>query len=91
MLEQVIAKHPLNSMIEILKLATLFHCVLCNKEKVPITTEFREDIHKIVYNGHPGPVVQSIVSLTTSLVVKMLTVLVSTLSNSQIILRKKCE
>ena len=31
-----------------------------------------------------GPVVQSIVSLTSSLVVKMLTVLVSTISNSQI-------
>ena len=36
-----------------------------------------------------GPVVQSIVSLTDSLVVKMLTVLVSTISNSQVILLKK--
>ena len=38
-----------------------------------------------------GPVVQSIVRLMTSLVVKMLTVLVSTISNSQLFLLKKCE
>ena len=38
-----------------------------------------------------GPVVESIISLTSSLVVKMLTVLVSTISNSQVILLKKCE
>ena len=35
-----------------------------------------------------GPVVQSVVSLTTSLVVKMLTVLVGTISNSQVFLLK---
>ena len=35
-----------------------------------------------------GPVVQSIISLTSSLVVKMLTVLVS---NSQVFLLKKCK
>ena len=38
-----------------------------------------------------GPVVQSAVSLISSLVVKMLTVLVSTISNSQVFLLKKCE
>ena len=38
-----------------------------------------------------GPDVQSSVSLTSSLVVKMLTVLVSTISNSQVFLLKKCE
>ena len=38
-----------------------------------------------------GPVVQSHVSLTSSLVVKLLTVLVSTISNSQVFLLKKCE
>ena len=38
-----------------------------------------------------GPVVQSIVSLTSSLVVKMLTHLVSTISNSQVFFLKKCE
>ena len=38
--------------------------------------------------GDLGPVVQSIVSLTSSLVVKMLTVLVSTISNSQVFLLK---
>ena len=35
-----------------------------------------------------GPVVQNIVSLTSSLVVKMLTVLVGTISNSQVFLLK---
>ena len=38
-----------------------------------------------------GPVVQSIVSLTSSLVVKMSTVLVSTISKLQVFLLKKCE
>ena len=38
-----------------------------------------------------GPVVQSTISLTSSLVVKMLTILVSTISNSQVFLLKKCE
>ena len=36
-----------------------------------------------------GPVVQSIVSLTSSLVVKMLFVLVSTIFNSHVLLLKK--
>ena len=35
-----------------------------------------------------GPVVQSFVSLTSSLVVKMLTVLVSKISNTQVLLLK---
>ena len=38
-----------------------------------------------------GPVVQSIVSLMSSLMVKMLTVLVSSIPNSQVFLLKKCE
>ena len=38
-----------------------------------------------------GPVVQSTVSLTSSLVVKMLNVLVSIISNSQVFVLKKCE
>ena len=38
--------------------------------------------------GTQGPVVQSIVGLTSSLVVRMLTVLVSTISNSQVFLLK---
>ena len=43
--------------------------------------------------GHQGPVVQCVVSLTSSLEVKMLTVLVSTISNSQlhVFLLKKCK
>ena len=38
-----------------------------------------------------GPFVQSIVSLTSLLVVKMLTVLVITISNLQVFWLKKCE
>ena len=38
-----------------------------------------------------GPVVQSIVSIMSSLVVKMLTFVGSTVSNSQVFLLKKCE
>ena len=39
--------------------------------------------------NNQGPIVQSLVSFTSSLVVKMLTVLVSTISNSQVFLLKK--
>ena len=39
-----------------------------------------------VKSQNQGPVVQSIVSLKSLLVVKMLTVLVSTISNSQVFL-----
>ena len=39
----------------------------------------------LLFKGQ-GPVVQSIVSLTSSLVVKILTALVSTISNSQVFL-----
>ena len=38
-----------------------------------------------------GPVAQSIVNLTSLLLVEMLTALVSTISNSQKFLLKKCE
>ena len=41
------------------------------------------------YNGELGPVAQSIVSLMSSLVDKMLTVLVIKISNSQVFLLKK--
>ena len=44
-----------------------------------------------IHHGDLGRVFQSLVSLTSSLVVKMLTVLVSTISNSQVFLLKKCE
>ena len=50
--------------------------------------------HYIMYQWRAniqGPVVQSIISLTSSLVVRILTVLVSTISNSQVFLQKKCE
>ena len=43
-------------------------------------------------SSYQGPLVQNIVSLTSSLVVKILIVLVSTISNSQVfLLKKKCE
>ena len=42
-------------------------------------------------NKNLGPVVQSIVSLTSLLVVKIITVLVSTISNSQLFLLKNCD
>ena len=51
--------------------------------KMPLKKE--HNAHKI----NLGPVVQSIVSLTSSLVVKMLTVLVSTTSNSQVFFAEK--
>ena len=44
-----------------------------------------------IMKHNQGPVVQSIVSLTNSLVVKMLTVLVNTISNLQVFLLRKCE
>ena len=44
-----------------------------------------------IRHRHLGPVVQSIVSLMSSLVVRMLTVLVSKISNSQVFWLKKCE
>ena len=51
-----------------------------------------EEQKPIVISLHSqGPVVQSIISLISSLVAKMLTVLVSTISNSQVFLLKKCE
>ena len=43
----------------------------------------------MLYSHDQGPVVQSLVSLMSLLVVKMLTVLVSTISNSQVFLLKK--
>ena len=48
-------------------------------------------VQSIVSLTSQGPVVQSIISLTSSLVIKMLTVLVSTVSNSQVFLLKKCK
>ena len=50
----------------------------------------RSNIHEIIVKAKKqGPFVQSIVSVTSSLVVKMLSVLVSTISNSQEVLLKK--
>ena len=43
---------------------------------------------RALFRRYQGPVVQSVVSLTCSLVVEMLSVLVSTISNSQVFLLK---
>ena len=56
-----------------------------------ISTKTQVSHRHSVTAGHQGPVVQSIFSLRSLLVVKMLTVLVSTISNSQVFLLKKCE
>ena len=45
----------------------------------------------LVTQPDQGRVVQSVVSLTSLLVVKMLTVLINTICNSQVFLLKKCE
>ena len=52
-----------------------------------------EDSHHPAYAQSliQDPVLQNIVNLMSLLVVKMLTVLVSTISNSQVFLLKKCE
>ena len=51
--------------------------------------DFHQTWHVHSYFGDLGPVIQSIVSLTSSLVVKMLTVIVCTISNSYVLLLKK--
>ena len=53
---------------------------------VQTLSSFHTDRSKTVLQG---PAVQSVVSLKSSLAVKMLTVLVSTISNSQVFLLKK--
>ena len=58
-------------------------CILWHEYRV--MTQINLSIHSL------GPVVQSTVSFTSSLVVKMLTVLVSTISNSLVFLLKKYE
>ena len=45
--------------------------------------------HISYFSKKHGPVIQSVVSLTSSLVVKMLTVLVSTISDSQVFFAEK--
>ena len=60
------------------------------KNTIFITNANNESANQPVHRHSLGPVFQSIhVSLTSSLVAKMLTVLVSTISNSQVFLLKK--
>ena len=47
-----------------------------------------QSVSSLLVINSQGPVVQSIISLTSSLVIKMLTSLVSTISNSQVFLLK---
>ena len=51
----------------------------------------KEKFYTSIKSCTQGPVVQSVVSLTSSLVVKMLTALVCIISNSQVFLLKKFE
>ena len=51
----------------------------------------KKNISKCVNIFTQGPVVQSIVSLTSLLVIKILTALPSTKSNSQVFLLNRCE
>ena len=70
--------------------SSVIPCKLFSKETIcrKVNTYFLGKIRK----KYQGPVVQSIVSLTSSLMVKILTVLVSTIANSQVfLLKKKCE
>ena len=60
----------------------LSRVLMMSKILIQITADLRK---------HQGLVVQSTISLLSSLVVKMLTVLKSTISNSQVFLLKKCE
>ena len=63
---------------------------LCPKQAdIPIFAVFTLKFEQEHYFDYRGPVVQSIVSLTGVLVVKMLTVLLSKISNSQVFLLKK--
>ena len=48
-----------------------------------------ENYSFLLFSKQQGPVVQSIFNLTSSLVVKLLTVIVSTISYSQVFLLKK--
>ena len=61
-------------------------CTVCLGKSLQVSRVYMAN-----YRKYQGPVVQSIVSLISSLVVKMLTVLVITISNSQVLLLKKCE
>ena len=64
---------------------------LLNDSHLPITAAFLISGSAVLLCINLGSVVQSIISLTSSLMVKMLTVLVCTISNSQVFLLKKCE
>ena len=57
----------------------------------PNTLDKYGSLITVITASFQGPVVQSVVSLTSLFVVKILTVLVSTISNSQVFLLKKCK
>ena len=65
-----------------IKIKIKYRCMPSECKFVPTLTQL-QTIERIL-----GPVVQSIVSLTSLLVIKILTVLVSTISNSQVFLQK---
>ena len=62
----------------------------CLMDRYNVSREWSaKPAHVIIFAVHLGPVVQGIVRLTNSLVVKMLTVLVSTISNTHVFLLNK--
>ena len=72
---------------------TFTHKITFKKEKGKRKSKRKHTIQMqhvwyLRYERDLGPVVQSVVSLTSLLLVKMLTVLVSTISNSQVFLLK---
>ena len=62
------------------------HLVMSSHQWLTITNSYKQN--RSIIAKHQSPVVQNTVSLTSSLVVKMLTVLVSRISNSQVFLLK---
>ena len=69
------------------------YTILCQCKQIEALFRLYKCAGRSVFSlsTYQGPVVQSIVSLTSLLVVKMLTVLVNTISNLQVFLLKKCE
>ena len=63
------------------------HLVMSSHQWLTITNSYKQN--RAIIAKHQSPVVQNIVSLTSPLVVKMLTVLVNRISNSQVFLLKK--
>ena len=87
-----------HNLVEVMLLTVVYLCIFLQLELIyhirpnypTVHLNFSKLLNKLHHKHHQlGPDVQSIVSLLSSLAVKMLTVLVSTISNSQVFLLKK--